>query len=208
MLSLECCRARSRELAQGMNPFDRVFCYPSCPTVASRGQKNFNMGKVLQRLERDGAMIASTAAAPITPQDIVDGDREATLRLLWCIIARYSLSSLLDREALVREAEAVVSSADKWRRAHLSARWEFRSLKMRKVAALGESWGGGGGGESGEGRETSNRELLSALLAWCQAVCHGYGVPVNNFTTSFADGRALCLLVHYYHPWVSERANI
>ncbi|CAM9092397.1 unnamed protein product, partial [Ascophyllum nodosum] len=25
---------------------------------------------------------------------------------------------------------------------------------------------------------------------------------VNDFTTSFADGRALCLLVHYYHPWM------
>ncbi|CAN0308193.1 unnamed protein product, partial [Scytosiphon promiscuus] len=45
-------------------------------------------------------------------------------------------------------------------------------------------------------------ELLAALLAWCQAVCHGYGVPVQNFTTSFADGRALCLLLHYYYPWV------
>ncbi|CAN0292102.1 unnamed protein product, partial [Scytosiphon promiscuus] len=45
-------------------------------------------------------------------------------------------------------------------------------------------------------------ELLAALLAWCQAVCHGYGVPVRNFTTSFADGRALCLLVHHYYPRV------
>ena len=75
------------------------------------------MSKTLERLESDGAMIASTAAASTTPQDIVDGDREATLRLLRCIIARYSLSCLLDREAVVREAEAVVSAADKWRRA-------------------------------------------------------------------------------------------
>ncbi|CAN0404166.1 unnamed protein product, partial [Scytosiphon promiscuus] len=45
-------------------------------------------------------------------------------------------------------------------------------------------------------------ELLAALLAWCQAVCHGYGVPVQNFTTSFADGRALCLLLHHYYPWM------
>ncbi|CAN0424215.1 unnamed protein product, partial [Ascophyllum nodosum] len=42
--------------------------------AVSRLQKIFNMGKALERLERDGAMIASTAAAPITPQDIVDGD--------------------------------------------------------------------------------------------------------------------------------------
>jgi Calponin homology (CH) domain len=43
-------------------------------------------------------------------------------------------------------------------------------------------------------------DLQGALAAWSQAVCHGYGVPVRNFTTSFADGRALCILVHHYHP--------
>lgn len=33
-----------------------------------------------------------------------------------------------------------------------------------------------------------------------QAVCSGSGVAVCNFTTSFADGRALCLLISHYLP--------
>ena len=43
-------------------------------------------------------------------------------------------------------------------------------------------------------------ELGVALVAWCAAVAGRYGVAVTNLTTSLADGRALCLLIHYYHP--------
>lgn len=140
-----------------------------------------------------------TAVAPTVPWDIVDGNREATLHLLWSIIARFSLPALLDREALASEAEAVISATGKWRRAGLTVAYpELPPLKVPDVAALRKSWSDSSGGGT----------LISALLAWCQAVCHGYCVPVVNFTTSFADGRALCLLVHYYHPWVSERENM
>ena len=31
-------------------------------------------------------------------------------------------------------------------------------------------------------------------------MCRGSDVAVRNFTTSFADGRALCLLVSHYLP--------
>ena len=180
--------------------------------MPSRTQKFFNIGKALERLERVGALGFCSAAASTVPWDIVDGDVETTLHLLWSIIDRFTLPSLLDREALARETEDVISATDKWRPAGLIVDRSklLPPLKMPNVAGLRESWGGGNdsdGNKSVGGRETSNRELLSALLAWCQAVCHGFCVPVNSFTTSFADGRALCLLVHYYHPWVSERAT-
>lgn len=213
----------------------------------------------------------------MSSKDIVDGDRHATLRLLWSVIARYSLSALLDRDALSREAEGVISAARKWRHAGFSparperamkkvhatvtvgsagatgtpsplpvavpaspdspvsppaggravAGPEHPALEMPDVDAMRDAWstageegdgqrtrsnssssssnGSGGGGSVYGGVTTDNKELLAALLVWCQAVCHGYGVPVRNFTTSFADGRALCLLLHYYHPRVSER---
>lgn len=230
----------------------------------------FNTGVALARLERDGVTAAS-AAARVTAKDVVDGDRHATLRLLWAIIARYSLSALLSRDDLAREAEGVVSAARKWRNAgssparpekrllhrhHLGgarrgggadsriwgnaedgedggsplppappsggravAGWEHPPLEMPDVDAMCNSWGsqereregeekgkdssGGSGGR--KAGATGDRELLEALLVWCQAVCHGYGVAVRNFTTSFADGRALCLLLHYYHPRVRDR---
>ena len=244
----------------------------------------FNTKKALERLEREAGPITlgnvngnahpTGTGAAITPKDIVDGDRHATLRLLWFIITRYSLSALLDRDALTREAEGVVTAARKWRRAGFSparperamrrvaaaaataavaaadggngsfggveaevmspgspaspvsppsggravAGEEHPPLELPDVATMREGWadmkeeGGGdgdgdGGGSGGSGSGRGDEELLSALLVWCQAVCHGYGVPVRNFTTSFADGRALCLLLHYYHPRVSEGAG-
>ncbi|CAN0397677.1 unnamed protein product, partial [Ascophyllum nodosum] len=54
-------------------------------------QKVFNTGKALERLECEDALGGCTAVAPSVTWDIVDGNREATLRLLWSIIARFSL---------------------------------------------------------------------------------------------------------------------
>lgn len=44
--------------------------------------------------------------------------------------------------------------------------------------------------------------LTNALLKWSNAIAGQYGVPVHNLTTCLADGRALCLLIHYYHPTI------
>ena len=36
---------------------------------------------------------------------------------------------------------------------------------------------------------------------WCTCVnMVSFSFQVDNFTSSFSDGRVLCLLVHYYHP--------
>jgi hypothetical protein len=42
--------------------------------------------------------------------------------------------------------------------------------------------------------------IKGLLLRWSQAVCSSYGLSVTDFTDSFADGRALCYLINYYHP--------
>lgn len=40
-----------------------------------------------------------------------------------------------------------------------------------------------------------NDDISSGLLQWVRTVCAPHGAPVENFTWSFADGRALCYLV-------------
>lgn len=84
---------------------------------------------------------------------------------------------------------------------------EHPPIELPDIRAVREGWGrkDGSGGIGGSGSDGDDKHLLSALLVWCQAVCHGYGVPIRNFTTSFADGRALCLLLHYYHPRVRRK---
>jgi len=39
-----------------------------------------------------------------------------------------------------------------------------------------------------------------ALLRWTDTICAVYNKRVNDFSLSFADGRALCFLIHHYHP--------
>ena len=48
--------------------------------------------------------------------------------------------------------------------------------------------------------QTSESEKL--LLQWCQAICSNYEIWIQNYSAAFADGRALCYLIHYYHPRV------
>jgi hypothetical protein len=43
-------------------------------------------------------------------------------------------------------------------------------------------------------------ELADALVLWCDAIASRYGVAVFDLTNCLSDGRALCLLIHYYHP--------
>ena len=56
---------------------------------------------------------------------------------------------------------------------------------------------GSGVTDIGQGQDT---EMLSLILRWARLVSLHYGVEVDNFTVSFSDGRALCCLLHHYHP--------
>jgi len=41
----------------------------------------------------------------------------------------------------------------------------------------------------------------AALLSWCMHMTEGYpGVNVENFTSSFKDGLALCAILHRFYP--------
>ena len=56
--------------------------------------------------------------------------------------------------------------------------------------------------------EPESRVLANALMKWCHAISNTYGVAVNNLTSSLSDGRALCLLIHYYHPTILSTSMI
>ncbi len=43
-------------------------------------------------------------------------------------------------------------------------------------------------------------DLKGSLLIWADLVCRRFGRSVQNWTSSFFDGVAVCILIHYYHP--------
>ena len=53
-----------------------------------------------------------------------------------------------------------------------------------------------------------DEQLAAALMGWCGAVAHCYKLRVHNLTTALADGRILCLLVHYYYPTLLPHKEI
>ena len=185
-------------------------------------QKIHNAKLALEQLGKDGVSAASGPSA-VSAHDVVDGNREGTLRLVWSILTRYALATLLDRDALAREVEGLVAAEregrqrqSEWSPVRLSrgagAMVEPAAaggkghppLEMPDVGTMSaKSRGIGGGARPRRGCERYD-DMVQALLVWCQAVCHRYGVRVVDFTTSFADGRALCLLLHYYDPAVSS----
>lgn len=51
------------------------------------------------------------------------------------------------------------------------------------------------------GNSSGAQSGTMGLLQWCKNRTQGYsGVEVTNFTTSFANGLALCAIVHSYNP--------
>ena len=59
-----------------------------------------------------------------------------------------------------------------------------RLLGRAVIAAPASGWAVGGG-----------YQHAALLLDWARAICAFHAVPVNDFATSFADGRVMCLMV-------------
>ncbi|CAI5736638.1 unnamed protein product [Hyaloperonospora brassicae] len=118
-------------------------------------------------------------------KDIVNGHREKTLALLWKLISCFQLQALVDAQTMRREISNVV------KRMSCRAR-DFFDQQCENVPLLC----------------SDEHECYGLLLEWCRAVCANYGVGVNDFSGSFADGKALCYLLHYYHPMLLSRSDI
>ena len=147
--------------------------------AVSRLQKLFNMRIVLTAFaEMDLENIED-----VSENHIVDGHRAQVLKLLWSIVSHFRLPLLLKPQQIMDEIDAVYRS-HKLR----------SSLENSRYADVDHDWRKGCSGES--------YDIPSLLLQWCKAVCSSYGKSVDNFTTSFSDGKALCFLIHFYQPGI------
>jgi abnormal spindle-like microcephaly-associated protein len=121
-------------------------------------------------------MPGSAAAWPPRPPDLACWRRcrcrERTLALLWALALHLQLPPLLPLPTMRAELERLLATA-------------------RRQAAPGGQAGGAGAPLAVYLAD----ERLSLLMEWVQAVCLHTDVSVANFTTCFADGRVLCLLV-------------
>ena len=160
------------------------------PTV-SRLQKVHNMDIALGALRQGGAEIRKE----ITGKDLVDGHREKTLELLWSVIFGYQLATLLNMDNIKEEIDHLKRS--------LSAKSRLGDAKAKSGMVWIQSLL-----DRSPPTSVLAGERLDLLLEWVRLVLIHYNVQIDNWTTSWCDGRALCLLVHHYQPQLLDLAEI
>jgi abnormal spindle-like microcephaly-associated protein len=180
----------------------RDLCQQLRVPAVSRLQKLHNVSLVLNRLYRP------TDPRPDAKQ-IVDGHRDMTLMLLWKILYTYELCNNTNPTRIYDEIAAIKRAAS-WRRSiYKMEESKTMAVKVSTLQGdgtiinepkLGKSNAKLSVNEHVVDSAADDISLAGALLQWCQAIVKRYDVPVNDLTTCMADGRALCLVVHYYHP--------
>jgi hypothetical protein len=148
--------------------------------AVSRLQKLHNVNIALVKLKDFGIIVPEDLNA----HHVVDCHREMVLKLMWSVIAHSCMTKLLEGGQVEAEIDSVIRSNQSRRKIQgLMARAPDNEMIQKHAA------------------DASPEEILKSLLFhWCQAVCSSFGLPLSDFTTSFADGKTLCILVHYYHP--------
>jgi abnormal spindle-like microcephaly-associated protein len=145
-----------------------------------RPQKVYNVQIALSAL--DGIRgIPNQVVGTIRAEDIVDGHREKTLSLLWSLVGKSGLGSLVDWPQIVKETE-------RFREQWYTTRDNYveRDLDSDSDDATSEL----------TGMEYHKRLLLS----WSRSIARLHGIRVANLTTSFADPKVLEVIVDTYLP--------
>ncbi|KAJ4348269.1 uncharacterized protein N0V89_009641 [Didymosphaeria variabile] len=150
--------------------------YPSI----SRAQRLYNVQVALAAL--DGVRgLPIQVVGGVTPEDIVDGHREKTLSLLWSLIGKYGLGTLVDWAQLTKEIE-------RFRDAWYNRRDNYEQHDL----------------DSEDDERTSGFTGLEhhkrLLLSWARCAARTHGLRVTNLTTSFSNPKILEAIVDTYLP--------
>ncbi|KAL9079545.1 MAG: hypothetical protein Q9157_001603 [Trypethelium eluteriae] len=153
----------------------------------SRAQKLFNVQIAISALSTVKSMPEQTLQ-DIKAEDIVDGHREKTLRLLWILVGRWGLESLVDWNAMHDELR------------HLRTRWQ------QTHPGVEEDWDSDSDSDSSD---TNTRPRHKALLkAWVASIGRLHNIPINNLSTSFSDDRAFAVIVNeYWHFFPNNNSS-
>lgn len=144
----------------------------------SRVQKLYNVQIALSALK--GICGVGKIAEALSPEDIVDGHREKTVTLLWGLVGKWGLDSLVDFSALGKE--------------------------IRRLQRTDFTTGTGSPklDEEDNGRLEGLEKQTYLLESWAQTIARQNGLQVLNLTTSFADGKVFGKIIDEYHSLLSH----
>ncbi|KAI9776938.1 MAG: hypothetical protein M1839_009180 [Geoglossum umbratile] len=150
-----------------------------------RAQKVYNVQLALAALE--GVSGGTANHGGVKAEGIVDGHREKTVGLLWGLVSKWGLGTLIDWEELRKEIR------------RLRVRLHERTAKERGIANQDEC---DESEDEGEAEFMHGLERYRHLLrAWASVVARLHGKKVTNLTTSFADGVIFEKIVDEYEVY-------
>lgn len=128
-------------------------------------------------------------------EEIAKGYLHKTLELLWQIVALWIQTSVLDHRSVAEELEVV---RDQFREAKKGNTISYSSLETvsEEISPYQNS------PSKLSVYEDCDNATMDCLLLWVATISAIYGVPVKDYTESFRDGSALCLILHHYYPEV------
>lgn len=154
-------------------PLSKHLRYP----CASRATKIWNVQIALSALSSIAGF--TRPIDDIRAEDIVDGYREKTIALLWTLVSKCGLASLVDWDEVGKE---------------------IKRLKKKAITQIGfqakfEDWFTG---------KTSDHpdEHTSMLQQWTAILAALKGLEISNMTTSFVDGKIYQSIVDEYEPYI------
>lgn len=155
--------------AEGDFPLSQHLKLP-CP---SRAAKLWNVQIALAALRNVQGI--SRVIENVSADDIVDGYREKTVKLLWSLVGQFGLFGMVDQNDLKQEIRRLSRSSGEG---------------VAEMDAIEE------------GDVQAKCEFL--LKAWTKAVAASKGLMVRNFTTSFSDGKVFETILDEYEPYLLQ----
>ncbi|KAH7621985.1 hypothetical protein Ndes2526B_g02810 [Nannochloris sp. 'desiccata'] len=155
-----------------------VFQSARFPAVR-RPDRLYNIELALKALKNEGMDTAGTfctqnlaAGSASLAAAIVNGDRSATLCLLWRLVLQHYLPRLANFAELNIEIDQL----------------DLKTPQLDSITIDSEL-------AADAGRSGGN---VAVLLRWMSAVTSKYGLHVSNFGRDIVDGSAFCVLIHHY----------
>lgn len=160
-------------------PLSKHLKYP----CISRAAKIYNCQIALSALNsvKGGRAIVGDVRA----EDIVDGYREKTIALLWALVSKWGLASLVDWEDARKEIGRLQSKA---------------ALQLGHDRVKDEDW-------FNQKATCNNSDHAALLQQWAAILAAMKGLEFSNLTTSFADGRIYESIVDEYESFITGKGR-
>lgn len=176
--------ARIRRERNGMSGKDLLSCRLGNVSLALNKMQEYAASRLAQTLKWKASY-----------HDIVGGDIDKTIAVLWQISSLWLQINVLDQVSLTSELKKVQQEFREARQRSPVSKWSPNGTRLVPIDD---------GIETSPSRltvyESCETKVGHLLLRWCATVAGMYGIAVRDFTESFRDAGPLCVILHHYCP--------